>query len=51
MVVKHGQLQKHYKIELMDDQLLLKDTDFYIHDLKTAMINKDEWRRWINQLK
>lgn len=33
------------------DQLLLKDTDFYIHELKAAMLNKDEWRQLINKLK
>ena len=33
------------------DQLLLKDTDFYIHDFKAAMLNKDEWRQLINKLK
>ena len=36
------------------DQLLLQDTDdLYIHDLKTAMLNRDElyWREFINKLK
>ena len=33
------------------DQLLLQDTNLYIHDLKAAMLNKDEWRQWINKLK